>query len=108
MKRYLPFVIIAGVFVVAIVGYVTLVRSRRVDSSTPFAAGVSATPGSQAVAAPAVSPSPGSPVLSQSGPSPQEAPAVAQPSNLPPGASVTIEEFGDYQCPPCGLLHPDL
>ncbi|MBL8167548.1 MAG: DsbA family protein [Acidobacteria bacterium] len=21
---------------------------------------------------------------------------------------VTIEEFGDYQCPPCGLLHPEM
>lgn len=23
-------------------------------------------------------------------------------------APVTLEEFGDYQCPPCGLLHPVL
>jgi len=24
------------------------------------------------------------------------------------GASVTVEEFGDYQCPPCGHLHPEM
>lgn len=24
------------------------------------------------------------------------------------GTIVTLEEFGDYQCPPCGLLHPTL
>jgi protein-disulfide isomerase len=27
---------------------------------------------------------------------------------MPANAVVTIEEFGDYQCPPCGLLHPTL
>jgi protein-disulfide isomerase len=35
-------------------------------------------------------------------------PTVAMPSNLPAGVSVTVEEFGVYQCPPCGLLHPEL
>jgi protein-disulfide isomerase len=25
-----------------------------------------------------------------------------------PGVVVTLEEFGDYQCPPCGMLHPSL
>jgi protein-disulfide isomerase len=28
--------------------------------------------------------------------------------NLPAKKNVTLEEFGDYQCPPCGLLHPTL
>ena len=23
-------------------------------------------------------------------------------------AAVTIEEFGDFECPPCGILHPEL
>src|SRR6266850_1793453 len=27
---------------------------------------------------------------------------------LPADTVVTLEEFGDYQCPPCGELHPTL
>jgi protein-disulfide isomerase len=29
-------------------------------------------------------------------------------TKLPEGVVVTLEEFGDYQCPPCGALHPSL
>jgi protein-disulfide isomerase len=29
-------------------------------------------------------------------------------SKIPEGVVVTLEEFGDYQCPPCGALHPSL
>lgn len=34
----------------------------------------------------------------------------AEPANTkgPANARVHIEEFGDYQCPPCGLFHPML
>jgi protein-disulfide isomerase len=33
----------------------------------------------------------------------------AEPQRKPPAdAVVTLEEFGDYQCPPCGALHPTL
>ena len=28
--------------------------------------------------------------------------------SIPPDTVVTLEEFGDYQCPPCGQLHPTL
>ena len=34
-------------------------------------------------------------------------PTVQDPKH-PNGAVVTLEEFGDYQCPPCGALHPTL
>ena len=35
-------------------------------------------------------------------------PAVEQDRKLPANVVVTLEEFGDYQCPPCGELHPTL
>jgi protein-disulfide isomerase len=39
-------------------------------------------------------------------PSPQSSP---QPERKPSAdVVVTLEEFGDYQCPPCGGLHPSL
>ena len=31
---------------------------------------------------------------------------IASPTAVTPKSVVTIEEFGDYQCPPCGALHP--
>lgn len=38
-----------------------------------------------------------------------EATAPATPKvKLPTGQFVTIEEYGDYQCPPCGQLYPEL
>jgi len=54
----------------------------------------------------------------RSGPSPKSDvfSTATQPANADPasadGAStagaVTLEEFADYQCPPCGALHPEL
>jgi len=45
-----------------------------------------------------------------SGPVPTNSPSTSpKPSaTLPADAVVTLEEFGDYQCPPCGALHPTL
>lgn len=35
--------------------------------------------------------------------------ASTEPGRKPPADTiVTLEEFGDYQCPPCGELHPTL
>lgn len=83
MKRYLPFVIIAAVLIVAAVAGAMLFRS--------------ATP--QPVATVTVTP----PVLAQPDGKPLSTPVAAVPR-----AAVTIEEYGDYQCPPCGALHPIL
>lgn len=77
MQKYRPFLIIAIVLVVAVIGGTLLLRSgQNKNSFTAIPTGT--TPG----------PEPG--------------------RKLPPDAVVTLEEFGDYQCPPCGALHPTL
>ena len=79
MKRYLPFVIIASVLVAAIGAGVWMFRSAQPN--------------------PAPTP-PATPALA-GGP-------VASPDVATSKGVVIIEEFGDYQCPPCGALHPIL
>lgn len=75
MKRYLPFIIIAAVLVVA-VGALFFLKSKP---NAPASAVLTGVPGA-------------------------EPPHVRGGAN----AQVTLEEFGDYQCPPCGLLYPEL
>ncbi|HEV7475642.1 MAG TPA: thioredoxin domain-containing protein [Pyrinomonadaceae bacterium] len=75
-----PFLIIAVVLVVAIIGGALLLKSGRNEEPPPTAAS----------------------------PSPNTSPQPLAQRQLPADAVVTLEEFGDYQCPPCGLLHPTL
>ncbi len=77
MKRYLPFAIIAGVFLIAAGGGTLFYFSER-----------------QPVAQAATS-------IGRAG---AEPPHVRGPAN----ASVCLEEFGDFQCPPCIALFPVL
>src|SRR6185295_20362494 len=92
MKRILPFLIILLVLGVAI-GSVVYMKQASNSPSHPS------------------TPSPTAPTETAS-------PAL-EAANLPPGASppwtlgppnakVVLEEFGDFECPPCGLLHPIL
>lgn len=98
MRRKLPIIIIAVVLVGALAGGALLMRSS--DSSTtqniaelPPTVGTS---NASATATPAAS-RPAAP------PSVQNAHVRGRAD-----APVLIEEYGDFQCPPCGFFHPIL
>ena len=97
MKRILPFIIILAVLGVALGSAWYLTRS--VPSSTTAVGrqqpAPSSTSGSQ-------SPAP-APVANRGVPG-------AEPAHVlgPATAPAHIEEFGDFECPPCGMFHPIL
>lgn len=82
MKRYAPLIIIGAVLVIALGGAYALIRNNREAERRPTAA----TPATAA-----------------------RTPSTYQPHQKGAAtSSVTIEEFGDLQCPPCKTLHEDL
>lgn len=89
MKKFLPFAIIIVVLLAAVGGAIVLMRGKATpNSNSTFAA--NNTP--------------------QSSTPNQTAPAsggLTKP-NVKVSSPVIIEEYGDYQCPPCGQLYPEL
>jgi protein-disulfide isomerase len=96
MKRYLPFAIIIIVLAAAVV--ISLVLWKRsggtgANSNSTFATTV-ANPGLSAAG-----PTPNQPTENSAGPT---------KPNVKVSSPVVLEEYGDYQCPPCGQLYPEL
>lgn len=99
MRRYLPFLIIGGVLAIAVASVLLLTRSPNNASGSQFTSSSSASQNTGAAPAGA---SPYAPLGSTV--------PGAQPPHVRGGASaqITLEEFGDYQCPPCGALFREL
>ena len=100
MKRILPFIIILVVLAAALSSAWYLTRAipaspttTVVNQAAPVAQGSQATPAQQQQQQPVVTGGPG-----------------AEPAHTlgPANAPVKLEEFGDFECPPCGLFHPIL
>jgi protein-disulfide isomerase len=88
MKRILPFIIIVAV---AVGGYYFLKRSsNKAQPIAPTSNGATSN--------------------SNQSPATSSNVAGAEPAHKlgPDSAPAKLEEFGDFECPPCGLLHPIL
>lgn len=96
MRKFLPLFIILAVLGIALGAGWYLTRPKVAPPAPP-----ATPPASSNLPTTKVSPTPARLSVAQPG---------AEPSHSvgPVDAPVTLEEFGDFQCPPCGLLHPVL
>ena len=92
MKKSLPFLIIVAVLLI-VVG-VTFALWKRSDGGHPNSNSTIATNSA--------------PAQTAAGSAPATSNAGATKPNVKVSSPVVLEEFGDYQCPPCGQLHPEL
>lgn len=93
MKKSLPFIIIAVVLIAAIAAFIVFGRKKSNGSNSAFVT----TPAQGSVA--------------RTTPVPQASPTNTIPiqkPNVKISSPVVLEEYGDYQCPPCGMLYPAL
>ncbi|HEY0084230.1 MAG TPA: thioredoxin domain-containing protein [Pyrinomonadaceae bacterium] len=97
MRRKLPIIIIAVVLIAALAGGAFLMRSSDTTTTQPNLAQMPPTVSTNAPATTTV---------------PRPAAPAANLQNVHlrgrADAPVLIEEYGDFQCPPCGFLHPIL
>jgi protein-disulfide isomerase len=110
MKRWLPYLIICAVGLIAAVSGVLLYRANKPATLTSDVQPAKPAPAAAATAGTAEQTPPPTAVA----PSPAIAEATEAPAaetehvRGPADAPVTIEEYGDFQCPPCGMLSEPL
>ncbi|HKY43433.1 MAG TPA: thioredoxin domain-containing protein [Pyrinomonadaceae bacterium] len=101
MKRIAPFLLILAVLGVAL-GSVWYLTKPIATSTVPASQPAPASTGAQQTPQQQTPPS-------QLGPVKTGVPGAEPPNTKgPANAKVHIEEFGDFQCPPCGMFHPVL
>src|ERR1700680_255582 len=86
MRRYLPYLIVIAVAAITLGSATVLFRAKRVPAPAMMR----------------IQPSPSKSQRAAEGPHFERAEPIHLRGN--PKAKVTIEEFGDFQCPPCGGL----
>jgi protein-disulfide isomerase len=96
MKKSLPFIIIVVVLVGGVIALFAFTRSRGTgeNNQTFVQNSEPAQPANSTTAAPPEA-------------SPDNSAGLTKP-NVKVTSPVILEEYGDYQCPPCGALHPVL
>ena len=96
MKRFLPFIIILVVLVGALGVSLKLWKSRGAADTNAAPTFATNLPG---------------PASANNGATPSQAnqnsAGLTRP-NVKVSSPVVVEEYGDYQCPPCGQLYPEL
>src|SRR2546423_9993133 len=95
MKKSAPFIIIVAVLVAGVGMF--LVFSKKRSGNDSVSAFVDATPQNSSNV--------NSPAAAQA--SPASTIPITKP-NVKVSSPVVLEEYGDYQCPPCGALYPIL
>lgn len=102
MKKYLPFIIILVVLVAGFGVAATLWKRSSpatTTGSTPFAGNATGSGTTTNVT---------NPPAGSNNPNQTEPAAGSTRPNVKVSSPVVLEEYGDYQCPPCGQLYPEL
>jgi protein-disulfide isomerase len=98
MQKSLPFIIIIAVLVIALCGGLYLWKRSASSASS------ASTFSTDATNSPAVT---NNSAQTQPQPQPADTAGATRP-NVKVSSPVVLEEYGDYQCPPCGQLYPEL
>ena len=91
MKKFLPFAIIVIVLAAAIGASFVLFKKRSGTTSNAGSTFASNNPGAG----------------NSPAPQPDDTAGLTRP-NVKVSSPVVVDEYGDYQCPPCGQLYPEL